>query len=83
MKESIIRRLKNIEKRSVQPAMLVIAKTDLGEEIVISLCEALEREDLILKRFVYGRNYKDLDRWLAYIEESARKYIEEIEENER
>ena len=82
MKESIVKRLEKIEELYRDDPLIVIAITDNGEEIKMSMRECLERDDVEFKRVIGGSSLKDLDALLQAHREAAFKELDREDELE-
>lgn len=77
MKGSILKRLEDLEARYKQDPLIVLASTDSGEEIKITMRECLEREDTHFIKVIAGANLEDLDLFLKAMREEAERQAQE------
>lgn len=77
MKGNVLKRLGDIERRYKQNPLIVLASTDSGEEVKITMRECLERTDTHFIKVIAGSSLQDLDAYLKHIEEVARAEVEE------
>lgn len=73
LKGSILKRLEELEARYKQDPLIVLAGTDSGERIKITMRECLEREDTHFIKVIAGSSLKDLDLLLRQIAEDCRR----------
>ena len=73
MKGSILKRLEDLEARYKQDPLIVLASTDSGEEVKITMRECLEREDTHFIKVIAGANLEDLDLFLKAMREEAER----------
>lgn len=76
MKASILKRLEDIEAQYKQDPLIVLASTDSGEQIKISMRECLERKDTHFIKVIAGSSLEDLDALLKTIEAEAWAEVE-------
>lgn len=76
MKGSILKRLEDLEARYKQDPLIVLASTDSGEEVKITMRECLEREDTHFIKVISGANLEDLDLFLKAMKEEAFRQVE-------
>ena len=77
MKASLLKRLEELEAQYKQDPLIVLASTDHGEEIIITLRECLEREDTHFIKVIGGSSLEDLDLLLKAKKEEAFRQVEE------
>lgn len=77
MKASLLKRLEDLEARYKQDPLIVLARTDHGEEIKITMRECLEREDTHFIKVIAGANLEDLDLFLRAMREEAERQAQE------
>ena len=77
MKASIIKRLEDLEAQYKQDPLIVLASTDSGEEVKITMRECLEREDTHFIKVIAGANLEDLDLFLKAMREEAERQAQE------
>lgn len=77
MKERIKKRIEEIEKKYTDNPLIVIARTESGKEVKMTMRELLKRDDMSLKKVIGGTCIKDLELYLAQVKE---KVFEELEE---
>ena len=75
-KGNILQRLEDLEARYKQKPLIVLASTDSGEEIRITMRECLEREDTHFIKVIAGANLEDLDLFLKAMKEEAFRQVE-------
>lgn len=73
MKANLLKRLEDLERHYKQDPLIVLARTDHGEEVKITMRECLEREDTHFIKVIAGANLQDLDLFLKAMEEEARR----------
>ena len=71
MRGTILSRLAVLEARYNLDPLIVLASTDSGEEIKITMRECIEREDTHFLRVVSGSCLEDLDAFLRTLEVEA------------
>jgi len=76
MKASLLKRLEDLEARYKQDPLIVLARTDHGEEVKITMRECLEREDTHFIKVISGANLEDLDLFLKAMKEEAFRQVE-------
>ena len=76
MKGSILKRLEDLEARYKQDPLIVLASTDSGEEVKITMRECLERKDTHFIKVIAGANLEDLDLFLKAMKEEAFRQVE-------
>ena len=76
MKASLLKRLEDLEARYKQDPLIVLASTDSGEEIKITMRECLEREDTHFIKVIAGSSLQDLDLFLKAMKEEAFRQVE-------
>ena len=76
MKASLLKRLEDLEARYKQDPLIVLASTDSGEEVKITMRECLEREDTHFIKVISGANLEDLDLFLKAMKEEAFRQVE-------
>lgn len=76
MKASLLKRLEEIERQYKQDPLIVLASTDSGEEIKITMRECLEREDTHFIKVIGGSSLEDLDLFLKAMREEAFRQVE-------
>ena len=76
MKASLLKRLEEIERQYKQDPLIVLASTDSGEEIKITMRECLEREDTHFIKVIGGASLEDLDLFLKAMREEAFRQVE-------
>ena len=76
MKASLLKRLEDLEAQYKQDPLIVLASTDSGEEIKITMRECLEREDTHFIKVIGGANLQDLDLFLKAMREEAFRQVE-------
>lgn len=76
-KGNILQRLEDLEARYKQKPLIVLASTDSGEEIRITMRECLEREDTHFIKVIAGANLEDLDLFLKAMREEAERQARE------
>ena len=72
MKESIIKRVEEIERRCKPDRLMILCKTTAGEE-VLTVSEYIRR-DAVFLRVVGGSDLRDLDEILFLMEKNAQEY---------
>ena len=77
MKASLLKRLEDLEARYKQDPLIVLASTDSGEEVKITMRECLEREDTHFINVIAGANLEDLDLFLKAMREEAERQAQE------
>ena len=77
MKASLLKRLEDLEARYKQDPLIVLARTDHGEEVKITMRECLEREDTHFIKVISGANLEDLDLFLKAMREEAERQAQE------
>lgn len=77
MKASLLKRLEDLEARYNKDPLIVLASTDSGEEIKITMRECLEREDTHFIKVIAGANLEDLDLFLKAMREEAERQAQE------
>ena len=82
MKASLLKRLEDLEARYKQDPLIVLASTDSGEEIKITMRECLEREDTHFIKVIAGSSLQDLDLFLKAMREEAERQAQEGENND-
>ena len=75
-KGSILKRLEDLEARYKQDPLIVLASTDSGEEVKITMRECLEREDMHFIKVISGASLEDLDLFLKAMKEEAFRQVE-------
>ncbi len=75
MKESIMKRLEDMERICKPNPLIVLCETESGEE-EMTVSECIRRNAVFL-RVVCGGSYKDLDRLLQSMKESAQQELDE------
>ncbi len=73
MRAGIINRLRAIEKQYNQEPMIVLAVSDTGERLTMTMRECLERPDTYFEKVVSGHNLDDLDLLLNDMKEEAQR----------
>ena len=76
MKGSILKRLEDLEARYKQDPLIVLASTDSGEDVTITMRECMEREDTHFIKVIAGANLEDLDLFLKAMKEEAFRQVE-------
>lgn len=76
MKASLLKRLEDLEAQYKQDPLIVLASTDHGEEIKITMRECLEREDTHFIKVIGGASLEDLDLFLKAMKEEAFRQVE-------
>ena len=76
-KGSILKRLEDLEARYKQDPLILLASTDSGEEVKITMRECLEREDTHFIKVIAGANLEDLDLFLKAMREEAERQAQE------
>ena len=76
MKASLLKRLEDLEAQYKQDPLIVLASTDSGEEIKITMRECLEREDTHFIKVIGGSSLEDLDLFLKAMREEAFRQVE-------
>ena len=76
MKASLLKRLEELEAQYKQDPLIVLASTDSGEEIKITMRECLEREDTHFIKVIAGSSLQDLDAFLKAMKEEAFRQVE-------
>lgn len=71
MNANLLKRLETIEAQYKQNPLIVLASTDSGEVIKISMRECLERENTHFIKVINGSSLKDLDLFLKAMKEDA------------
>lgn len=71
MKANLLKRLEDLEARYKQDPLIVLASTDSGEEVKITMRECLEREDTHFIKVIAGSSLQDLDLFLKAMKEEA------------
>ena len=71
MKSTILKRLEDLEARYKQDPLIVLAVTDSGDEVKITMRECLERKDAHFVKVAGGSNLQDLDLFLAAMKDKA------------
>jgi hypothetical protein len=71
MKGQLLKRLEALETQYKEEPLIVLARTDSGKEIEITMRECLEREDTEFLRVIGGNDLKDLDLFLKAMREDA------------
>ena len=71
MKANLLKRLEDLEAQYKQNPLIVLASTDSGEEIKITMRECLEREDTHFIKVIGGSSLEDLDLFLKAMKEEA------------
>ena len=79
MKGTILKRLEDLERLYKQDPLIVLARTDSGEEIKITMRECLEREDTQFMKVIAGSSLQDLDLLLKATHEEAERQAQEGE----
>ena len=79
MKGTILKRLEDLERLYKQDPLMVLARTDSGEEIKITMRECLEREDTQFMKVIAGSSLQDLDLLLKATHEEAERQAQEGE----
>ena len=77
MKASLLKRLEDLEAQYKQDPLIVLARTDHGEEVKITMRECLEREDTHFIKVIAGANLEDLDLFLKAMREEAERQAQE------
>lgn len=77
MKASLLKRLEDLEARYKQDPLIVLASTDSGEEVKITMRECLERKDTHFIKVIAGANLEDLDLFLKAMREEAERQAQE------
>ena len=77
MKANLLKRLEDLEAQYKQNPLIVLASTDSGEEIKITMRECLEREDTHFIKVIGGASLEDLDLFLKAIREEAERQAQE------
>lgn len=75
MKASLLKRLEDLEAQYKQDPLIVLASTDHGEEIKITMRECLEREDTHFIKVIGGASLEDLDLFLKAMKEEAFRQV--------
>lgn len=73
MRAGIINRLRAIEKQYNQEPMIVLAVTDTGERLIMTMRECIESPDTYFEKVVSGHNLDDLDLLLNDMKEEAQR----------
>lgn len=73
MNTSVLKRLDEIEKKYKQDPLIVLARTDSGEELKTTMRECLENENLHFEKVIAGSSLQDLDLLLKAMQEEAEK----------
>ena len=76
MKANLLKRLEDLEAQYKQNPLIVLASTDSGEEIKITMRECLEREDTHFIKVIGGSSLEDLDLLLKATREEAFRQVE-------
>ena len=76
MKASLLKRLEDMEARYKQDPLIVLASTDSGEEVKITMRECLEREDTHFIKVIAGAGLEDLDLFIRAMKEEAFRQVE-------
>ena len=76
MKASLLKRLEDLEAQYKQDPLIVLARTDHGEEVKITMRECLEREDMHFIKVISGASLEDLDLFLKAMKEEAFRQVE-------
>ena len=77
MKANLLKRLEDLEAQYKQNPLIVLASTDSGEEVKITMRECLEREDTHFIKVIAGANLEDLDLFLKAMREEAERQAQE------
>lgn len=76
MKADILKRLEDLERQYKQDPLIVLASTDSGEEVKITMRECLERTDTHFIKVIGGGSLEDLDLFLKEMKEEAFREME-------
>lgn len=77
MKANLLKRLEELEAQYKQDPLIVLASTDSGEEVKITMRECLEREDTHFIKVIGGSSLEDLDLFLKAMREEAERQAQE------
>lgn len=75
MKECILKRLEDLENKYKQDPLIVLAETDSGEQIRLTMRECLERPDTRFVKVIAGSSLEDLKLFLDSIREEAFRQV--------
>ncbi len=77
MKTSILNRLKVLEEQYKDDPLIVLAITETGEEVKMTMRECLENKNVSFKKVISGKSLKDIELLLkAQKEEAERAMLE-------
>lgn len=71
MNDNINNRVKALESLYIRYPLIVKARTDSGEEVVLKMRDFLERKNLRFEKILGGSDLEDLDLFLNRIREIA------------
>ena len=71
MKAGLLKRLEELEAKYKQDPLIVLASTDSGEQVKITMRECLERQDTHFIKVIAGSSLQDLDLLLKAMKEEA------------